>query len=271
MSQPRKPAGTPVGGRFDHQRLPEPEAIADLVGEDGFPVGLERVLNPGTREAWRQIRDYLPPGTYLAGGTAIAVHLRHRESRDLDFFTTEPLDVDELHENLERSPLLVVVDRVTPAFGNMRITLGRTKIDFSNAATVSVVEPMGEINGVKVAGVGDLLAMKLTTIAKRRQLRDYEDLRAIELRAGRRLEEGLALAQRRYGLRGEASLVPMVAAMAKVDECEPDELVATPMGTLVEFFRRRLPEVVASLGRWDDATLPPEVAAKVAKILRTAG
>lgn len=267
--QPRKPGGMPGGGRFDHKHRAEAEGI-ELLEADGFPAGLEHVLNPDTREALLQIRGYLPPGSYLAGGTAVGIYLRHRESRDLDFFTTEPLDVDELHENLERSALPHVVNRVTPALGSMQITLGKTKVEFSDGAMVSVVEPMREINGIKIAGMGDLLAMKLTTIAKRRQLRDYEDLRAIEIRGGRRFEEGLALAQRRYRLRGESSVVPMVAAMARVDECEPDELVGTPRDVLVQFFHRRVPELVASLGRWDDSALTPELAAKVAKILRGA-
>ena len=34
----------------------------------------------------------LPPQTYLAGGTAVALHLGHRLSIDLDFFTPHDLD-----------------------------------------------------------------------------------------------------------------------------------------------------------------------------------
>ena len=34
----------------------------------------------------------LPPQTYLAGGTAVALHLGHRLSIDLDFFTPNDLD-----------------------------------------------------------------------------------------------------------------------------------------------------------------------------------
>lgn len=239
----------------------------DPGASDEFPPGLDRVLHEDTRMAWRQITPYLPPGSYLAGGTAVAIHLRHRESRDLDFFTTEELDVEGLHEDLEHTSLPFVPDRVSPRGGNMMITLGRTKIEFSNAAMVELVEPTEEVVGVQVAGLGDLLAMKLSTITKRRRLRDYEDLRAIELLGGRRLEEGLALAQIRYRLRAEADTVPMVAALARVDECEPDPMFDTPQEVLVEFFHRRLPELVASLSRWDMGVLSPELAAKVGRLL----
>ncbi len=161
-----------------------------------------------------------------------------------------------------------VARRVLPKLGNIAITLGGTKVEFSDAATVTMVEPTKEINGIQVAGMGDLLAMKLSTITKRRALRDFEDLRAIEQIGGRRLEEGLALAQRRYHLEGDASVIPMVAAFTRVEECEPDELIETPKDVLVEFFRRRLPEVIVSLGLWDVPSLPPELAERAIRAVR---
>lgn len=235
---------------------------------DAFPARLDQVLRPATRLAWRNIAPYLPHGGYLAGGTGVAVHLAHRESRDLDFFTTGPLDVEDLYEALERSSLQLVVDRLLPRAGNIEVTLGETKIEITDASRARLVEPPSVLAGVQVAGLGDLLAMKLATITKRRQQRDYEDLRAIEMLGGRRLEEGLALARERYELRDEAGVVGMVAALAQVDECPPDELVGTSSETLVEFFRSRLPDIVASLSRWDSSALAPELADKVATILR---
>lgn len=44
---------------------------------------------------------------YLAGGTALALHLGHRQSRDLDFFTRAPQ---------ERLPALSDLDRVLARF-----------------------------------------------------------------------------------------------------------------------------------------------------------
>jgi hypothetical protein len=47
---------------------------------------LRASLAPGTAEAWDALAPHLPASLYLGGGTAVAVHLRHRESADLDFF-----------------------------------------------------------------------------------------------------------------------------------------------------------------------------------------
>lgn len=46
----------------------------------------------------------LPPQTYLAGGTAVALHLGHRLSVDLDFFT--PHDIAANRFSDERSTFL---------------------------------------------------------------------------------------------------------------------------------------------------------------------
>jgi hypothetical protein len=54
------------------------------------------VLPDGTAETWEQVRSVIPDCAYLVGGTAIAVHLRHRVSRDLDFFLAEDT-ADTLH------------------------------------------------------------------------------------------------------------------------------------------------------------------------------
>ena len=102
---------------------------------------------------------------------------------------------------------------------------------------------------------------------KRLLLREFEDLRVIEQIGGRRFEEGLAPVRHRYHLRDDASIIS-IAAIAMVEECEPDGLIETPKEVIVEYFRKRLPEVIASLGRWDDNVLSPELAERVARLIR---
>ena len=59
-----------------------------------LPAWLRAVLPDGTAETWEQIRSVVPDCAYLVGGTAIAVHLRHRVSRDLDFFLAEDTNLE---------------------------------------------------------------------------------------------------------------------------------------------------------------------------------
>jgi hypothetical protein len=177
--------------------------------------------------------------------------LQHRTSEDLDFFTSSPLEVEELYESLIESIPTFETVRLAPKAGNLAVIIGSTKVEFSDASSNLLTEPTDCIAGVEVAGLGDLLAMKLSAITKRKQLRDYEDLRAIEQIAGRRVEEGLALAARRYRLRDTASLVVFETALGLASECGSDPLVVTPREVIVSYWVRRAAEVVAGSSRWN--------------------
>ena len=56
--------------------------------------GVRKILPPDTAATWDTITQVVPPDAYLGGGTAIAVHLAHRISRDLDFFFHRSIDLD---------------------------------------------------------------------------------------------------------------------------------------------------------------------------------
>lgn len=159
------------------------------------------------------------------------------------------------------SDLRFVLKRSAPGLGSLEIVLGKTKIEFSDASRQPLVEPTDVIAGINVAGLGDLLAMKLSAITKRKVLRDYEDLRAIEELGGRRVEEGLALLADRYDIRDEAAFVAVAEALGAVAKCPDDPLVPTTKSALDAYWEGRLPEVVVALSRWNVAMPSREVAA----------
>jgi hypothetical protein len=228
-----------------------------------FPQELERLIGTDAARAWAQIRPFLPPGTYLAGGTAIAIRLAHRSSRDLDFFTSQKLEVEALLDDLTESDLQFATLRVMPRAGSLGIVIGSTHLEFSDASMTSLTEPTEVVAGIAVAGLGDLMAMKLSAITKRKQLRDYEDLRAIEQVGGRRVEEGLALFAERYEVPDEAGLLAVIEALGAIDRCPEDPLVIMPRGLLMSYWHRRLPEIIAALSRWEVPRLSPDLASAV--------
>ena len=81
-------------------------------GKGDDPIGLQssgdvetdlaeiaHCLPSDTAQSWRTLLPAIPRTAYLAGGTALAVHLRHRISRDLDVFLEEPFNPEQLAEN----------------------------------------------------------------------------------------------------------------------------------------------------------------------------
>ena len=59
------------------------------------------VLPPGQRKLWPNLAPAPRSEFVLYGGTAIALHLGHRESLDFGFFRSEPLDKDQMRAAFE--------------------------------------------------------------------------------------------------------------------------------------------------------------------------
>ena len=61
------------------------------------------VLDQPTRACWPRVAAASPPSGILMGGTALAVHLRHRRSRDLDVFVHQLFDPEAVLADLRQT------------------------------------------------------------------------------------------------------------------------------------------------------------------------
>ncbi|MCY7302901.1 MAG: nucleotidyl transferase AbiEii/AbiGii toxin family protein [Thermoleophilia bacterium] len=223
-----------------------------------LPGWLEPLLPGETGIAWEQVAPLLPPEAYLAGGTAIAVHLRHRQSRDLDFYFHEPIDLDELLLRL-RSRVPFAVTQQAPGtlnglFGTTRVQLLQVGLERPERR----LEPTTLVAGLHVAGLGDLLAMKLNAIAGRAQLRDYYDLMAIEQQANRSVEEGLSLFLARYQpVHAESAITPIVLKLGYLDDVADDPFLPIERDTIARYWQKRQPAIVAAIERYGTTAPTP--------------
>lgn len=214
-----------------------------------LPPEVRQVLPGDTADAWEAIAPVLPPDLYLAGGTALAVHLGHRVSNDLDFFYHEQaVDLDALRQTLEEAGPLAIV---TSEPGTLNGIFSRTKVQFLHADETTPqrrLEPLHRVAGLDVAGVGDILAMKLKVVAERGELRDYFDLMAIETQAHRMVEEGIALFIERYGRpREPASAEAIVRALGYFEDLDDDLALPATKDEIAAYWRRRQRELLTNL------------------------
>lgn len=130
---------------------------------------------------------------YLAGGTACALQLGHRISVDLDFFTQQEFDSKDLGATLSK--------------------IGRFELDRESWGTVvgqlegvhfsiffykyPVLLPFQFFQGIRLADLRDIAAMKIAAISDRGLKRDFIDLYYI-CRSGISLQEMLDLYDRKY-------------------------------------------------------------------------
>lgn len=205
-------------------------------------------MPPETLTAWERVAPVIPVSAYLVGGTAIAVHLQHRSSRDLDFFLESPEDLRHLARELNEVGNLVVTtleDHTLNAF------LDGAKLQFLHAENQRVLEPLTVFEGIRVASIGDLLAIKLNAIVGRGALRDYFDLMTIETRAGRFAEEGLGLFMARYQPElPENAVISIVRALGYLDDVADDPQLPAKRATIQKYWKKRQAEIVRHLDRY---------------------
>jgi len=109
---------------------------------------------------------------YLAGGTAIALHLGHRHSYDLNFFTLAPFDQGTPRRFPSSLGSLAVEQE---SDGTFLGTLNNVRISFFiyPYSLLALPELLGT---VRIAALDDLAVMKLDAIAARGKKRDFIDL-----------------------------------------------------------------------------------------------
>ncbi len=216
-----------------------------------LPKELRAVLPADTQNAWVLLAPILPSPLYLGGGTGVAVHLKHRQSRDLDFFFHRgAVDLERLAEQLRAAGPFAVTE-VSP--GTLRGLFGATKLEFLHADEVAPQTQLEQpivVAGLRVARLKDLLAMKLKVLAERGEMRDYFDVKAIDEQSPLSVEDGIALYLNRYRLDPSSGAVKaLIRAMGYLDDVEEDEALPTTREELAKWWQRRQASVIGNLGR----------------------
>ena len=121
---------------------------------------------------------------YLAGGTGLAMHLGHRLSEDLDFFSGQQVDPKDLRTRL--APLGKLKIEMEKE-GTLWATLNGTKLSFFQYE-YPLLDSVENFEGVAVAGIRDIASMKLDALSSRGSKKDFVDLYFI-LKEGRSLQD----------------------------------------------------------------------------------
>lgn len=219
---------------------------------------VRKILPHDTATTWDTIAPLVPPGAYLGGGTAIAVHLGHRVSRDLDFFFHHgSVNLDELTRQLSAAGPFAVTER---APGTLNGVFFATRVQFLHAdegRPQHLLEPPQKVDGLTVAQLSDLMAMKLKVVGDRGELRDYFDLMIIEQRTGRMADEGLALFIERFQPEyPQQAINHIVLGLGYFDDVDPDDALPVPRAQIVDYWTHRQREIVAARGRLPRGSVP---------------
>ena len=148
----------------------------EIFGILSLKIVFINALAKSTRKALEKLDSSLffkISGAYLAGGTALALHLKHRYSEDLDFFTKKDFIeettiqlIDKLGNfQLNRADWKTILGK----FEDTKFSLFYYKYPLIKKAGIF-------LTNTPVVSIEDIAAMKIAAIADRGTKRDFIDL-----------------------------------------------------------------------------------------------
>ncbi len=108
----------------------------------------------------------------LVGGSALTIHLCHRKSEDLDFFTySDSFDKEEIFEYIKRFENKEILNQTNE---QIDLLLDGVKITFFNAKWKFLTP--SKVKRFNLASIESIAAMKVNVLFLRAKYRDYYDL-----------------------------------------------------------------------------------------------
>jgi predicted nucleotidyltransferase component of viral defense system len=154
--------------------------------------------------------------TRLVGGTALAFHLGHRLSIDLDLFGS--FDHEILTETLKSATFhsfyVLSESKVIKQYLINQVKVDIVKYDRYQWLEEAVIE-----NQIRIAGLKDIAAMKVAAITNRGSKKDFIDL--FFLLKTFNLQKIIELYQTKYP---DANLFPAIRSLAYFDDAEREKI-----------------------------------------------
>jgi predicted nucleotidyltransferase component of viral defense system len=132
-----------------------------------------RTIEPNTLELLKSLqKEPFLAQNFLVGGTALALQMGHRFSIDLDLFTHEPFDATSLLDDMKAKyrvqPLTVTNTIFITVTEDVKVDVVHFKYPFAF--------PIIHDEGVRMADIRDIAAMKLDAVTKRGSRKDFFDM-----------------------------------------------------------------------------------------------
>lgn len=133
-------------------------------------------LSDLTRKALEKLDNspfFKETGAYLAGGSGLAIHLGHRYSYDLDFFTRKKFQEDSIIQLVDQTGQFKLERRhwrtILGTFESVKFSLFFYKYPL-------LLPPKKILKNINLASLEDIAAMKIAAISDRGTKRDFIDL-----------------------------------------------------------------------------------------------
>ena len=115
-------------------------------------------------------------GFYLAGGTALAIYIGHRDSIDFDFFKKGDFDTDHVFDLLQKECSGCELTIVQKEKNTLSVLVNKKiKLSFFGYK-YPLIDVLTDTTYLNIASIKDIAVMKLGAITSRSLEKDYVDL-----------------------------------------------------------------------------------------------
>lgn len=182
---------------------------------------------------------------YLAGGTALALQLGHRISVDLDYFTPHQFSEEQLSLELTSLPQF---EQKGTAKGTLWGAIGDTKFSMFYYKYPLLEQPV-LFEGIHLASLPDIAAMKIHAIENRGTRRDFIDVYFLAKQYT--LSDMLEFYQEKYGVIQD-HFYAILRSLDYFEDAEqenqmPKMLIAISWEEVIDFFRKETKEITKKM------------------------
>lgn len=132
------------------------------------------ILNEDQKRIFPQLRFLTNKGFYLAGGTALALQLKHRTSFDFDFYARNHFSTEKLLSALKKA-FPEKIEEISKAKDTLFVRIDKVSSSFF-WYKYPLIFPLIRTTGPSLASLLDIAAMKLIALTGRARKRDYIDI-----------------------------------------------------------------------------------------------
>jgi hypothetical protein len=164
----------------------------------------------------KELQDF-----FLVGGTALSLQIGHRISIDLDLFTVNSFDDNELLGYLENTYRFQLDYQ---SKNTLKGNINSVKVDFITHG-YPLVEPLIIDEGIRMAGPEDISAMKLNAISGNgTRLKDFIDMAYLSSKLT--LSQMVEAYAHKYSSRNPVMVIKSLGYHQDINFTEPIEMIA---------------------------------------------
>ncbi|AWG22602.1 hypothetical protein FFWV33_14235 [Flavobacterium faecale] len=181
----------------------------------------------------------------LVGGTALSLQIGHRESIDIDLFSDADygtLDFGSIENYLKENFKFVDYLDTIPAMGKSYF-IGEDKentIKLDLYYTDSYIQPYIEVDGVRMATIEEIIAMKIDVVQRGGRKKDFWDLH--DLLQLYNISQMLDLHEQRYPYTHDRDLI--IQNFTSFDQADEDFNPICFKGKYWEFIKEDFEEII---------------------------